>query len=205
MFISFKQFSIRVSQNENKFKPSRVTVSMRPLMRLESIGATRLIQSFLIRLLIKQMSDNLVFCLDFLSKKVNDIPIMSLYHILANKSPHFPVATTLYAYKGQMWSYKVPAIDPESRPMKYNFVGETYGMHLSSSGVITWIPTELKNYNFTINVEDPCGLNASKQFFIKVMACSCENYNGAKCARINHAHPNNGSYCVCPTGCKGET
>ena len=88
--------------------------------------------------------------------------------------------------------------------MKHNFVGETYGMRLSSAGVITWIPTESKLYKFTINVEDPCGLNASKQFFINVTTCSCKRRNGAICAWINPAQPDRGSYCVCPTGCKGE-
>ena len=129
---------------------------------------------------------------------------MSLYHILVNKSPQFSIVTTLYAFKGQKWRYRIKAIDPESRPMKYSFIGETYGMHLSSAGVITWIPAESKIYNFTINVQDPCGLNASKQFFIDVRTCSCEGRNGAVCTLTNPAQPDNGSYCVCPDGCNGE-
>lgn len=130
---------------------------------------------------------------------------MSLYHILDNKPPEFSVVSTLHAFQGQNWRYQIQATDPESRPVRYSFVGETYGMHLSSAGVITWIPEESKLYNFTINVKDSCGLNASKQFFIDVRTCSCERRNGAICAWIHPAQPDNGSYCVCPDGCKGET
>lgn len=130
---------------------------------------------------------------------------MLIYHILVNKSPKFSTVPTLYAFKGQKWRYQLSATDPESRAIKYDFVGESYGMKLSSAGVITWIPAELKVYNFTIKAEDPCELNTSKQFFIDVKACSCEGKNDGKCAWKNPAQPDNGSYCVCPTGCKGET
>ena len=123
---------------------------------------------------------------------------------IANKPPKFTDVPTLYAFKGQTWKHQVNARDPESRLVKYEFVGESHGMRLSSIGIITWIPTESKLYNFTINVKDPCGLNASKQFLLHVKECSCDGYNGAECAWMAKHQPNNGSYCVCPPGCKGE-
>lgn len=77
-------------------------------------------------------------------------------------------------------------------------------MRLSSAGIITWIPAESKMYKFTLKAEDPCGLNASKQLLIDVKRCSCEEKNGAKCVWINPLQPDNGSYCICPIGCKGK-
>ena len=123
---------------------------------------------------------------------------------IVNKPPKFTDVLTLYAFKGQTWKHQVAASDPESRPVKYAFVGENHGMRLSSTGIITWIPTESRLYNFTINVKDPCGLNASKQFLLDVKQCSCDGHNGAECAWMTKHQADNGSYCVCPPGCKGE-
>ena len=77
-------------------------------------------------------------------------------------------------------------------------------MHVSSAGIITWVPTKLKVYKFTINVEDPCGLNTSKEFVVDVRRCPCEGQNGGFCKWSNPVQPKNGVTCICPDGCFGE-
>lgn len=124
--------------------------------------------------------------------------------LLENESPIISASPTQYNFKGQKWMFKISAQDPESFPLKYSLVGESYGMRVSKDGVITWTPTELKVYNFTVKVEDPCKLNATKQFSIDVRKCVCEGQNGGICKWNIPGQPEKGSICVCPSGCKGK-
>lgn len=124
--------------------------------------------------------------------------------LLDNESPIISASSTQYTFKGQKWMFEVSAQDPESLPLTYSFVGESYGMRVSTDGVITWTPTELKVYNFTVKVEDPCRLNATKQFSVDVRKCVCEGQNGGICKWNSLGQPDSGSVCVCPSGCKGE-
>ena len=77
-------------------------------------------------------------------------------------------------------------------------------MRISSAGILTWYPTELKVYEFTVEVTDPCGLKATQKFIADVRNCSCEGQNGGRCVWNNPAVPEEGSKCICPDGCKGE-
>ena len=121
---------------------------------------------------------------------------------LDNAPPIFSEVPTQYIFEKQKWEYKIPAKDPESFPLKYAFTGDNYGMNVSSYGIITWFPTALKVYKFTINVEDPCGVNTTKQFVVEVRSCPCEN--GGICKWNTSDQPENGVICVCPEGCMGE-
>ena len=114
----------------------------------------------------------------------------------------FPAPPTQYIFEEQKWKYKILAKDPESFPLKYAYVGDNYGMNVSSYGIITWLPTELKVYKFAIYVEDICGLNTTKQFAVEVKACPCQN--GGICKWNTPDQPENGVACVCPDGCIGE-
>ena len=109
-----------------------------------------------------------------------------------------------YIFEGQKWNYQIIAKDPESFPLKYTLLGESYGMHISPAGMITWIPTELKVYSFTVKAEDPCGLHTTKKFEVEVKYCNCQGQNGTICKWKNPVQPEKGSSCVCPDGCKGE-
>lgn len=121
---------------------------------------------------------------------------------LDNAPPIFSEAPTQYIFEEQKWKYKIFAKDPESFPLKYAFIGNNYGMNVSSNGIITWFPTALKVYKFTINAADPCGVNTTKQFVVEVKACPCQN--GGICKWKTTGRPENGVTCVCPDGCNGE-
>ena len=77
-------------------------------------------------------------------------------------------------------------------------------MRISSAGILTWHPTELKVYGFTVEVADPCGLKATQKFIVDVRHCFCEGQNGGRCVWNNPTVPTEGSKCICPDGCKGE-
>ena len=109
--------------------------------------------------------------------------------ILDNQAPTFSTFTSQYIFEGQKWKYQIIAEDPESFPLKYTVVGESYVMHISPDGMITWIPTERKMYSFTIKAEDPYGLYATKRIEFEVKYCTCEGQNDTICNWKNPAKP----------------
>ena len=119
---------------------------------------------------------------------------MLLFHILEKK----------YAFKGQKWNYKIDVNKQSCSPLQYALTGKRYGMNLSSTGLLTWTPSEAKVYKFTVSVRDPCGLNAFKQFTVDVKNCFCKEEIDGKCIWKNPVHPEDGSICKCPEGCRGK-
>ncbi|XP_065651893.1 von Willebrand factor D and EGF domain-containing protein isoform X3 [Hydra vulgaris] len=109
-----------------------------------------------------------------------------------------------YTFKGQEWSFKIPAFDPENQPLVYSFIGESYGMKVSSSGNLTWTPDKIGKYYFTIKVTDPCGLSDFANFEVEIMQCLCEGKNDGYCIWQGEPGNNTFSVCQCPHGCTGE-
>ena len=91
------------------------------------------------------------------------------FTLSVNQAPVFRLPPApLKIFKGQKWRYEVPVQDPEKRPMKYEFIGESHGMEISSAGVITWTPKEVnKTYDFTVKATDPCGKSAEGKFSVQ--------------------------------------
>ena len=110
----------------------------------------------------------------------------------------------MYVFKGQKWNYTIATDQTPCPPMQYTLTGKRYGMNLSSEGLIMWIPLDVKVYKFTVNLKDSCGLNAYKQFTVKVINCFCEDQSNGTCIWKNPLNPKDGSFCACPDECKGE-
>uniref|UniRef100_A0A7M6DKT7 EGF-like domain-containing protein n=1 Tax=Clytia hemisphaerica TaxID=252671 RepID=A0A7M6DKT7_9CNID len=86
--------------------------------------------------------------------------------------------------------------------MTYEFVGDSYGMEISSVGILTWTPGgENRTYTVTIKATDICGNSSQASYDIEVVHCPCESSNGAACKWTS----NKGDFsCVCPSGCTGK-
>lgn len=128
----------------------------------------------------------------FLSKK--NKAMFMLRHVLEKK----------YVFKGQRWNYRIAAKNHSCSPLQYAVYGQRYGMNISSTGLITWIPSEVKVYEFTISVKDPCGLIAFQQLTVDVRNCFCKGKINTRCIWKNPMHLEDGIICTCPDGCSGE-
>ena len=122
-----------------------------------------------------------------------------------NKAPVVFHKMSQQVFKGQKWKYIIDSTvvkDPESQPMKFEFVGDSpSGMKISSVGVITWFPQDVnQTYEVTIKATDPCGKSASAQLVVKTVPCYCEGNNGGYCF-WNNSTPK----CKCPDGCLEPT
>jgi uncharacterized delta-60 repeat protein len=61
----------------------------------------------------------------------------------------------------QQYTYQVHATDPEQDPVTYAFSGDAHGASLDpSSGVITWSPTAVGSFSFTVTATDNYGLQS---------------------------------------------
>ena len=100
-------------------------------------------------------------------------------------------------------NFTIPVSDPEQKRMTYEFIGESYGMEISSSGVLTWTPNgENRTYTITIKATDVCGNSSQASYDITVVHCPCEKSNGAACKWTNNQKKD--ISCVCPSGCTGK-
>ncbi|XP_057308788.1 von Willebrand factor D and EGF domain-containing protein-like isoform X2 [Hydractinia symbiolongicarpus] len=117
-----------------------------------------------------------------------------------NKPPVFSGTNlNLRSFRKQKWRHVISASDPEMQRLRYELVGENYGMTVSSHGVLTWHPTKAGRYEFIVKAIDPCGLSTTRNFVNDVEICSCEGQNGGICIWQGDK-----SVCKCPEGCKGE-
>ena len=72
-----------------------------------------------------------------------------------NHSPLITSTPVTSATKGQPYSYDVNAFDPDGDTLAYSLTIKPTGMTINSStGLITWTPTTLGNYNVTVKVSD---------------------------------------------------
>lgn len=129
----------------------------------------------------------------FVKRLVNNAPVL--------KTPTAPIQI----FKGQKWRYELKAIDADKQPISFTIIGETYGMKISSAGVLMWFPQKVnKTYTVTVNASDPCGKSTTGQLKVETKQCICEGENGGICELKMNSQTNKlQGVCKCPEGCQG--
>lgn len=82
-----------------------------------------------------------------------------------NRAPVFVSSPKTSAYVNETYTYDANANDPDGDTLVYFLENPPQGMIINSTtGVITWLPTQLGDYNVTVKVTD--GINATTQSFV---------------------------------------
>ncbi len=87
---------------------------------------------------------------------------------IANQTPAITSTPVISATKGQIYSYDVNATDSDGDTLTYSLTSKPSGMTINSStGLISWTPSTIGNYNVTVEVSDG-NLFATQNFSIVV-------------------------------------
>ena len=97
-----------------------------------------------------------------------DVAHFSSFMAGQNNAPTITSSPVTAAFVNESYSYDVDATDPEDDTLSYLLLSNITGMKINSTtGLITWIPTQKGNFGVNVRVSDG-QLNANQSFTIAI-------------------------------------
>lgn len=90
--------------------------------------------------------------------------------VLADDAPVIRSLPTNSIRAGEVYQYQVDAYDPNGDPVAITFETRPAGMTVDASGLISWRPDVLGDYDVTIKAADPAGNFITQSWTITVLA-----------------------------------
>jgi hypothetical protein len=99
----------------------------------------------------------------------SDTQVYSLTINVANLAPTIASDPAVEAQVGQLYQYRVHAVDPNGDPVTYRLETAPAGMTIESgTGLLTWEPNAAEPVTVVIRVEDPYGAHVRQNYTIVV-------------------------------------
>jgi|GEM_PF-4466914 len=98
-----------------------------------------------------------------------DVTHFTVFRNIVNHMPSItsvPISTT---YRSRAYAYDVNAVDADANTLTYSLTAAPNGMAINAnSGLISWTPASLGNYNVAILVSDGFGGNVTQSYVLQV-------------------------------------
>ncbi|MFH1053720.1 MAG: putative Ig domain-containing protein [Candidatus Woesearchaeota archaeon] len=98
-----------------------------------------------------------------------DVDHFTVFIILTNHAPTITSSPLTKAYKDEEYRYDVNANDQEGDTLTYSLTNNPSGMTINSgTGIISWTPAVLGNFNVSLMVEDGFGGNDTQSYGLEI-------------------------------------